>query len=192
MIPKLALSITGFIPLYVLMIFMYLYSYLYQDISYINKKYILIAIGIIFFINIICIIIVLFYIKNKENPTIYENTIQFSNIKENKKAHVDYMMTYLLPLLMFNINSIDGFNILYTNLLIGFFIYMNARGENFSLNIVLGMRGYGIYTGNNINGEEKVLLIKEKKFSNIKANNSKYEFVKLAGSKDIYLCKKYM
>ncbi|EPV4647661.1 hypothetical protein QTH22_02440 [Clostridium perfringens] len=192
MIPKLVLAITGFIPLYALMIFTYLYSYVYQVIDERVKKYLLIVMSIILIVNIISIIILIFYIKDKEDINISEHMISFSDIKENKKAHVDYMMTYLLPLMTFNIDSISGFNILYTNLIIAFFIYVNARGENFSLNLILLLKGFRIYTGKNINGDEKILLIRGKKFSNIKSNQEKCKFVKLAASKDIYICKKYI
>ncbi|MFY8262963.1 hypothetical protein ACOT7R_08705 [Clostridium perfringens] len=192
MIPKIVLAITGFIPLYALMIFTYLHSYLYQTIDDRLKKYLIIIISLILVVNIISIIILILYIKNKEDINISENSIKFNNIKENKKAHVDYMMTYLLPLMTFNIDSISGFNIIYTNLLIAFFIYVNARGENFSLNLILYLKGFRIYTGKTINGEEKTLLIKKNKFSNIKTNQDKYEFVKLASSNDIYICKKYI
>ncbi len=192
MIPKIVLAITGFIPLYTLMIFTYSYSYLYQTIDNRLKKYLIIIISLILAVNIISIIILILYIKNKEDINVSENSIKFNNIKENKKAHVDYMMTYLLPLMTFNIDSISGFNIIYTNLLIAFFIYVNARGENFSLNLILHLKGFRIYTGKTINGEEKTLLIKKNKFSNIKTNQDKYEFVKLASSNDIYICKKYI
>ena len=101
------------------------------------------------------------------------------------------MMTYLLPLLTFDLDKINGFYIIYTNMLILVFIFMNARAENFNFNILLWIKGYYVYKGNNNAGDEKVLLIKKKKFSNIRSNNERYGFVSFGGSNDIYLCKKY-
>ncbi len=68
---------------------------------------------------------------------------------------------------------------------------MNARAENFNFNIFLAIKGYTVYTGNNINGDEKILLIKKKRFSNIRRNHEKYKFVSFGGSNDIYLCRRY-
>ena len=121
-----------------------------------------------------------------------ENEIVFSNIKEDKKAHVDYMMTYLLPLLTFDIDKIDKFNIVYTNIFIIIFVILNAKSENLNINILLWVKGYGVYKGINKDGEEKILLIKSKKFSNIRSKHCKYKFVSFGGSNDIYLCKKYL
>lgn len=191
MLPKLALSMTSFIPLYSLMIYIYSYVYLYKTIGGITKKYIIIVIVIIITIQFICAIVVNYYIKSKESSTISENEIVFNNINEDKKAYVNYMMTYLLPLLTFNLDTTSGFNIIYTNILIVLFIIMNARAENFNFNVFLWAKGYVIYTGTSIDGSNKVLLIKKKKFSNIRANHTKYKFVSFGGGNDIYLCKKY-
>lgn len=191
MLPKLALSITSFIPLYSLMIFMYMYQFLYGTMADNAKKYVIIAITIIVLAQGFFSMISSRYIKEKENIQNTENEIVFSNINEDKKAHVNYMMTYLLPLLMFDLEKINGFYILYTNILILVFIIMNARAENFNFNIFLWIKGYYVYKGNKINGDENVLLIKKKKFSNIRSNHEKYRFVSFGGSNDIYLCKKY-
>lgn len=192
MLPKLALSIVGFIPLYVLMIFMYGYSYLFECNDKFIKGYIIGAIFIIIGFNILCIGIVNKYIKDKENLSISENEIIFKNIKEDKKAHIDYMMTYLLPLLIFDIDNINGFNILYTNLLIILFIFMNARAENFNFNIILWIKGYRVYKGIDSEENEKTLLIKKRQFSNIRLNHCRYKFVSFGGSNDIYLCRRYI
>lgn len=191
MLPKLALSITSFIPLYSIMIFMYIYQFLYGTMNDDTKKYVLIAVIVIFIAQVFFSIIASSYIKEKENNNITENLISFNNIKEDKKAQVDYMMTYLLPLLTFDLDKINGFYIIYTNMLILVFIFMNARAENFNFNILLWIKGYYVYKGNNNAGDEKVLLIKKKKFSNIRSNNERYGFVSFGGSNDIYLCKKY-
>lgn len=191
MLPKLALSITSFIPLYSLMIFMYSYQSLYGNIDNDTKKYVIIAVVIIILAQVICSIIANRYIKEKENIQNTENEIIFSNINEDKKAHVNYMMTYLLPLLTFDLEKINGFYIAYTNLLVLIFIIMNARAENFNFNIFLWIKGYSVYKGNKINGDEKVLLIKTKNFSNIRSKHEKYRFVSFGESNDIYLCKKY-
>ena len=191
MLPKLALSITSFIPLYLLMIFMYGYQFLYGNIGDTTKKYVLIVVIGIFIVQLFFSIVVSKYIKEKENRNATENEIVFKNIKEDKKAQVNYMMTYLLPLLTFDLDKITGFYIFYTNILILIFIFMNARAENFNFNIFLWFKGYYVYQGNTINGDEKVLLIKKKKFSNIRSINERYKFVSFGGSNDIYLCKKY-
>ncbi|MGL6186363.1 MAG: hypothetical protein ACRC1T_13435 [Clostridium chrysemydis] len=191
MLPKLALSITSFIPLYSLMIFMYMYQILYGNISDTTKKYVLIVVVGIFIIQAFFSIVASKYIKEKESSNSTENEIVFRNIKEDKKAQVNYMMTYLLPLLTFDLDKINGFYIFYTNVLILVFIFMNARAENFNFNIFLWIKGYYVYKGNTINGDEKVLLIKKKKFSNIRSSNERYKFVSFGGSNDIYLCKKY-
>ena len=191
MFPKLALSMTSFIPLYSLMVFMYSYVYLYETIGVNTKKYIVLAIVVIIAIQVISAIVVNCYIKSKESSTISENEIVFNNIEEDKKAYVNYMMTYLLPLLTFDLDKVKGFYILYINILIMLFIVMNARSENFNFNIFLWSRGYSIYKGANIDGIYKILLIKKKKFSNIRANHTEYKFVSFGGSNDIYLCKKY-
>lgn len=191
MLPKLALSITSFIPLYSLMIFMYMYQFLYGTMNDTTKKYVIIAVLAILIAQVFFSRIASRYIKEKENSDITENTIVFSDINEDKKAQVNYMMTYLLPLLTFDLDKINGFYIFYTNMLILVFIFMNARAENFNFNIFLWIKGYYVYKGNSNNGDEKVLLIKKKKFSNIRSTNEKYEFVSFGGSNDIYLCKKY-
>ena len=191
MLPKLALSITSFIPLYSLMIFMYVYQFLYGNMDDTTKKYVVIAIFIIVISQVIFSIIASQYIKDKEDCNNTENEIIFNNIKEDKKAHVNYMMTYLLPLLTFDLEKINGFDIAYTNIFIIIFIIMNARAENFNFNIFLWMKGYSVYNGNKINGDEKVLLIKKKRFSNIISNHEKYKFVSFGGSNDIYLCRRY-
>ena len=41
------------------------------------------------------------------------------------------------------------------------FIIMNARAENFNFNIFLWVKGYSIYKGTNIDGYNKILLIKK-------------------------------
>ncbi|MBO3303253.1 hypothetical protein JJB75_07925 [Clostridium perfringens] len=191
MLPKLALSITSFIPLYSLMIFMYIYQFLYGTMDSNTKRYVIIAVAIIVIVQVFFSMIASRYIKEKESSQNTENEIVFKNINEDKKAEINYMMTYLLPLLTFDLDKISGFYIFYTNILILVFIFMNARAENFSFNIFLWIKGYYIYKGNNINGDEKVLLIKKRKFSNIRSNNEKYKFVSFGGSNDIYLCKKY-
>ena len=191
MLPKLALSITSFIPLYSLMIFMYVYQFLYGNMDDTTKKYVVIAIFIIVISQVIFSIIASQYIKDKEDCNNTENEIIFNNIKEDKKAHVNYMMTYLLPLLTFDLEKINGFYIAYTNIFIIIFIIMNARAENFNFNIFLWMKGYSVYNGNKINGDEKVLLIKKKRFSNIISNHEKYKFVSSGASNDIYLCRRY-
>lgn len=191
MLLKLALSITSFIPLYSLMIFMYGYQFLYGNIDNSTKKYIVISILMIVIIQLFFSILANNYICSKENTTYIEHEIIFSNIKEDKKAHVNYMMTYLLPLLIFDLDKTNGFYIVYTNIFILIFIIMNARAENFNFNIFLAIKGYSIYTGNNVNGDEKILLIKKKKFSNISRNHEKYKFVSFGSSNDIYLCRKY-
>jgi len=101
-------------------------------------------------------------------------------------------MTYLLPLMAMDLDKVKGFYIIYTNLLVVIFIIMNARAENFNFNIFLWIKGYSVYTGTNIEGVEKILLIKKKKFSNIRANHVNYKFVSFGGSNDIYLCKRYV
>ncbi|WWU66392.1 hypothetical protein QJR26_08435 [Clostridium baratii] len=40
--------------------------------------------------------------------------------------------------------------------------------------------------------EEKVLLIKKRRFLNIKGNNSNFKFMSFDNSNSICLCKKYM
>lgn len=192
MLPKITLSLTGFLPLYIVMIFMYSYVYIVMKQDVYIKNYILCVITIIIIIQFICIIIVNKYIKSKESMRSTENEIVFSNIKEDKKAHVDYMMTYLLPLLTFDIDKIDKFNIVYTNIFIIIFVILNAKSENLNINILLWVKGYGVYKGINKDGEEKILLIKSKKFSNIRSKHCKYKFVSFGGSNDIYLCKKYL
>lgn len=193
MLPKLALSITSFMPLYSLMIFMYSYVYKTTDETKDPdiKKYIIVAILIIVIIQVICSIVVNHYIRSKESSRYSENEIIFNNIREDKKASVNYMMTYLLPLITFELDKVNGFYILYTNILIVFFIIMNARAENFNFNIFLWVKGYSVYTGTNNSQYEKVLLIKKKKYSNIRANHARYKFVSFGGSNDIYLCKRY-
>jgi len=62
MIYKLALSMTSFLPLYSLMIFMYSYVYLYENICPNTKKYILIAVVVITTVQVICILIINRYI----------------------------------------------------------------------------------------------------------------------------------
>lgn len=191
MLPKLALSIIAFIPLYILMVFMYMYAYLFESMDNSTKGYVIGIIFIIIGVNIVCIEVVNKYINDKEDLTTSDNEILFTNIREDKKAHIDYMMTYLLPLVIFDIDSINGFKILYTNVLILLFIWMNARAENFNFNIILWIKGYRVYIGTNCHDEEKVLLIKKKQYSNIRANNNKYKFVSFGGSADIYLCRRY-
>lgn len=192
MLPKLILSLTSFLPLYLLMIFMYSYVYMYIEQNKGIKNYILWAIVIILIIQFISIIIVNKYIKNKESLRYTENEIIFSSIREDKKAHMNYMMTYLLPLLTFDIDKVDKFNIIYTNIFIIVFVLLNAKSENLNINIILWIKGYAVYTGMNNYGEEKILLIKKKKFSNISYLHEKYKFVSFGGSNDIYLCKRYL
>lgn len=191
MLPKLALSITSFIPLYSLMIFMYIYQFIYGTMDINTKRYVIIVVAIIVIVQVFFSWRANKYIKEKESSQNTENEILFKNINEDKKAEINYMMTYLLPLLTFDLDKINGFYIFYTNILILVFILMNARAENFNFNIFLWIKGYYVYKGNNINGDEKVLLIKKRKFSNIRSNNEKYKFVSFGGSNDIYLCKKY-
>lgn len=191
MLPKLALSMTSFLPLYSLMVFMYSYVYFYESICQDTKKYVVIAIAVIVTVQFICTLMVNNYIESKESSRIAENEIVFNNIMEDKKAYVNYMMTYLLPLLAIDLDKVQGFYILYTNMLILVFMFMNARAENFNFNIFLWLKGYAVYKGMNSEGCEKILLIKKKKFSNIRANHSRYKFVSFGGSNDIYLCKKY-
>lgn len=195
MLPKLALSITSFMPLYTLMIFMYSYAYRYgtgtENLDENVKNYIKISILTIIVIQFLCSILVNHYIKSKELSRNSENELVFNNIKEDKKASVNYMMTYLLPLLTFELDKVNGFYILYTNVLIILFIIMNARAENFNFNIFLWIKGYSVYIGSNNNQDEKVLLMKKKKYSNIRSNHSQYKFVSFGGSNDIYLCKRY-
>lgn len=62
------------------------------------------------------------------------------------------MMTYLLPLLVMDLDKVQGFYILYTNILIVIFIIMNARAENFNFNIFLWLKGYAVYKGMNSEG----------------------------------------
>lgn len=191
MLPKIALSITSFIPLYSLMIFMYSYVYKYGDVDENRKKYIIISISIIIMLQFICSLIVNSYIKDKESVRCSENEVVFNNIKEDKKASINYMMTYLLPLITFDLDKVNGFYILYTNILIIVFIIMNAKAENFNFNIFLYIKGYSVYIGTNSFDIEKVLLIKKRKYSNIRTNHSKYKFVSFGGSNDIYICKRY-
>lgn len=191
MLPKLALSITSFIPLYSLMIFMYMYQFLYGDMDHNTKKYVIITVIIIVILELFFSYVVNKYINGKESESNTENEIIFKNINEDKKAYVNYMMTYLLPLLTFDLDKINGFYILYTNILILVFVFMNAKAENFNFNIFLWIKGYSVYKGNKLNGDEKVLLIKKKKFSNIRKNHDSYRFVSFGGSSDIYLCKRY-
>ncbi len=191
MLPRLALSMTSFLPLYSLIVFMYSYVYLYGDICQDTKRYIIIGVITIIAMQFTCALIVNNYIKSKESSVVQENEIIFKNIKEDKKAYVNYMMTYLLPLLAFDLDKVQGFYILYTNILIVVFIIMNARAENFNFNIFLWLKGYYVYKGINSDEYEKTLLIKKKRFSNIRTAHSKYKFVSFGGGNDIYLCKRY-
>lgn len=192
MLPKIALSITSFIPLYSLMIIMYSYVYLYgQNVDSNKKIYIIISVISIVIIQVACSLIVNSYIKSKESDRFSENTVAFNNIKEDKKASINYMMTYLLPLITFDLDKVNGFYIVYTNMLIIIFIIMNAKAENFNFNIFLWAKGYSVYAGINSADDKKVLLMKKSKYSNIRSNHSKYQFVSFGGSNDIYICKKY-
>lgn len=192
MLPKIALSITSFIPLYSLMVIMYSYAYLYgEKVDSKNKIYIIISVIGIIVIQIACSLIVNSYIKSKENNSFSENTVVFNNIKEDKKASINYMVTYLLPLITFDLEKVNGFYIVYTNILIIIFIIMNAKAENFNFNIFLWARGYSVYVGTNSDEDKKVLLMKKSKYSNIRSNHSKYKFVSFGGSNDIYICKIY-
>lgn len=191
MLPKLALSMTSFLPLYSLMVFMYSYVYLYENIPQSTKKYIVTTVVAIVTIQFICTLVVNDYIKSKESSRVSENEIVFKDIKEDKKAYVNYMMTYLVPLLAIDLDKVKGFYILYTNILIVVFIIMNARAENFNFNIFLWLKGYSVYKGMNIGGDQKTLLIKKKKFSNIRNNHINYKFVSFGDSNDIYFCKRY-
>lgn len=191
MISKLPLSITGFIPLYILLALQYVHQLFNPNLDLnakINLKY---AIGTIVLIEIISFFMISKYISKKESAKRSENIIKMSNIKIDKKAHIDYMITYLLPLLTFNSDKADKFSILYANALILIFVIMNARSENFNFNIVLYMKGYSVYKGINENGDEKTLLIKHKKFPNKIKEQCNLGFVSFAESKDVYLCKKY-
>lgn len=192
MLPKITLSVTSFLPLYSLMVFMYFYAYRYVEKNKDIKSYIIIAILVILIVQVICIIVVNRYIKSKESLKYTENEIVFNNIKEDKKAHINYMMTYLLPLLTFDIDKVNLFYIIYTNMFLIVFILLNAKSENLNINILLWLKGYYVYTGINKYGDEKILLIKKKRFSNIKLSHEKYKFVSFGGSSDIYLCKKYL
>lgn len=187
MLPKLILSVVSFLPLFFIMIISYLYSYCFVE----KNNFILVVIIILFLICIASVLKVLKYIRDKESDEIVENEITFTDIKEDKKAHVDYMLTYLLPLLTFDIDRIDLFNIVYSNIFIAVFVWLNARSENFNINILLWLKGYSVYIGKNNCGEEKTLLIKNKRFSNLRKNHSKYRFVSF-GSNDIYLCRRYL
>ena len=192
MIPKIMLSITSFIPLYILMIIKYIYFYIDDCQSKEIRDFIFNTTILVVVLCIISMLVVSIYIKNKESLNYNENEIIFKNIKEDKKASMNYMMTYLLPLMMFNGSSINEFDIVYMNMFILVFVFINAKSENFNMNVVLWMKGYSVYIGLDNYEEEKVLLIKKKKFSNINSNQVKYKFVSFGGSKDIYLCKRYI
>ena len=187
MLPKLILSIVSFLPLFTIMIITYLYSYFFVN----QNKFTFITIIITFLVCSVSAYKVHKYIKDKESAEITENEITFIEIKEDKKAHIDYMLTYLLPLLTLDIDKIDLFNILYSNAFIIIFILLNTKSENFNVNILLWIKGYSVYIGKNNYGEEKILLIKRKNFSNLRTNHDKYKFVPFY-SDDIYLCKRYL
>lgn len=192
MIIKLALSVTSFIPLYIILnIFMYIYSLSNNSITSSQKKYIIIIICLIILLEILFIILINIYIKKKLSSRVHENEIKFKNILQDKKAHINYMMTYLFPLIIYDFEKVNLFYIILMNLFILLFVWMNALADNFNFNIILWLKGYRIYKGVDINGCERVLLILNKEFSNIRLINEEYGFVSLAGSTDIYLCKKY-
>lgn len=191
MIVKLSLSITSFIPLYLFNIFMYLYSFFYINLTNYQRYSILIIVVIILLLELISIIILNLYINNKVSLKVCENQVRFKNIYVDKTAHVNYMLTYLLPLLIYDFDNFNLFYVVLMNIFIMFFIYMNAIADNFNFNIVIWIKGYRIYRGVDINGYERTLLIDKNKFSNIKSINEEYRFVTLAGSSDIYLCKDY-
>lgn len=191
MFSKLPLAFTGFIPLYILLALQYINQIFNFNLDFNSKVNLKCAIVAIFVIEMISIYMINKYISKKENNKYSENTIKMNNIKIDKKAHIDYMITYLLPLLTFSSDKADGFSIAYANSLILIFVIMNARSENFNFNIVLYMKGYSVYKGMNENGDEKTLLIKHKKFPNKIKEQGNLGFVSFAESKDVYLCKKY-
>ena len=192
MILKLALAIASFIPLYVLMIITYIHQYFYGDISKLDKRYIIITIIIILIVLTTASSLVYTYIYNKESTRLAEVEVIFTEIKEDKKAYVNYMFTYLLPLASLDLDKTSGFYILYINLLILLFVIMNARAENFNFNLILWSKNYYVYTGRNSFGEEKILLMKKKGYSNIRSNHEKFKFVSFDSSNSIYFCKKYI
>ncbi len=192
MIFKYALSIVSFIPLYIMMLITYIYQYLYGNINCVQKNYIIISSSIILIIQVLATLIVYGYIRGKENKATSELMVRFKEIKEDKKAYVNYMFTYLLPLASFDLDKTSGFYIIYINAIIILFIIMNARAENFNFNIILWSKGYYVYNGKNIYDEEKILLIKKKKIGNIRSDSIKLEFVSFDNSSGIYLCKKYL
>lgn len=188
---KLALSVTSFVPLYALVSFMYIYILNDTETDDSVKKILKLVLMILIAITLLSCFIVNKYIKSKLSERIAENTVSFNNIREDKKASINYMLTYILPLLSFNSDNVTSFYVIYSNLLILLFIIMNAKAENFFFNIILEMKGYIVCTGSNKNGDTKTLLLKRKKYSNISQNSQVFKFVSFGASNDIFICKDY-
>lgn len=189
MLIKFALSMGSFIPLHILMFIMYIYQIMCNDLDNITKYFIVGIIIIIILIIFICCQITKYFINTKLSNNISNNEIELTKIQPDKKVYIDYMVTYLLPLFSLNM-EMDIFNLIFTNILILTLICINAKAENFNLNIVLMLKKYEIFTGETKCGDIKCILMKKEDFSNLDYNNKCYRFVNLKGN--IYIFKRYI
>jgi len=141
--------------------------------------------SIISLLEIINIIFINKHIKQKTSKKYTEIIITCNNINQDKKAHIDYLITYLLPLLSFDINNINIFNLSYINIL----IIINAISENYNFNLLLYCKKYRIYTGTTKSRKTKTLLIKKNDYTNIESYQKNLQFVSFGKSNDIYINK---
>ena len=91
------LSIGSFVPVYIILLITYGYNIYNFDISNIGKF--LIIVFVLGFIFIIVTIFTNYYVKKLWKKNSGHNERKWKNIKPNKKAYLDYMLIYFLPLI---------------------------------------------------------------------------------------------
>lgn len=137
---SLSLFYLSFIPLWI--------SVLFVDIKYIidgnnSLHTAFISIWCILLFIILSLVVVIKYIRKiKTREGIYEYTIV--DAKENKSIITDYMLSYILPLFVFDFTHLDGvimFLIFFITL--GFFC---IKHNNFCVNIIFEIANYRFYS----------------------------------------------
>lgn len=155
---KWNMLITSFLPLWISIIFFNLCKIIDNAIAIWNKendfwnnffdtlKENIISIIFIFIILIMCIIScsMINHFFNKQSE-FKNNTAIISNIKQNTNLSADYLLAYILPMLVFDFTSLV--DILLFVIYFGTLAFLCIRNNHVYVNIFLEFKKYKLYIG---------------------------------------------
>ncbi|MGL5530547.1 MAG: hypothetical protein ACRDCZ_00935 [Culicoidibacterales bacterium] len=143
---KIAMYITSFIPLWIIIIFNTIVLYTNTPIENWNEvsdfQVVIIFIIVMVIVNGISMYIVLKNLKRVNNPN-NAKPYKLTSAKRISGITSDFLLAYVLPLIAFDFTSWDGIvTFLFFFIVFGWLCY---RNNHFYANVILELRGYHYY-----------------------------------------------